>query len=88
MTDKNIKIDSDFVEEEDVPRGHETHGELNAASFAIGNIVHVSRDRRPASQVGGPFVLWIVTSAPLMSFFPARICKRVDFPAVLNGMNF
>jgi len=24
----------------------------------------------------------IVTSAPLMSFFPARICKRVDFPAV------
>jgi len=23
----------------------------------------------------------MVTSAPLMSFFPARICKRVDFPA-------
>ena len=41
MADKNVEIDGDFVKKKNVPRGHETHTELNAASFAIRNTVHV-----------------------------------------------
>jgi len=30
-----------FIEQEDVPRSHETHDELNASSLAIGDLVHM-----------------------------------------------
>lgn len=41
MTDEDIKIYSDFVKKKNIPGGHETHAKLNAASFAIRNVVHV-----------------------------------------------
>lgn len=30
-----------FIEQEDVPRSHQTHDELNASSLAIGDLVHM-----------------------------------------------
>ena len=30
-----------FIEQEDVPRGHQTHNQLNVSSLAIGDLVHV-----------------------------------------------
>ena len=30
-----------FIEQEDVPRTHQTHDQLNASSLAIGDLVHV-----------------------------------------------
>ena len=41
MADKDIKIDGNLVEEQNVPGGHEAHAELNATSLAIRDVVHV-----------------------------------------------
>jgi len=41
MADKDIKIDGNLVKEQNVPRGHQAHAELNATSLAIRNVVHV-----------------------------------------------
>lgn len=30
-----------FIKQEDVPRSHQTHDELNASSLAIGDLVHM-----------------------------------------------
>jgi hypothetical protein len=40
VADKNIKVDGDFVKKKDIPRGHKTHAELDAAPFSIRNVVH------------------------------------------------
>jgi hypothetical protein len=41
VANENIKIDGDFVKEKNVPGRHEAHTELDAASFAIRNVVHM-----------------------------------------------
>lgn len=39
--DEHVEVDGHFVEKEDIPLGHETHAELDAAALSIGNLVHV-----------------------------------------------
>jgi len=41
VADKDIKIDGNLVKEQNVPRVHEAHAELNPTSLAIRNVVHV-----------------------------------------------
>lgn len=64
MTDENVKIDGDFVEKENVPREHETHAELNTASLAVRNVVHVpvEIDIEQVKQQIPPFFVPIATN--------------------------
>lgn len=41
MTDEDVKVDSDFVKKKNIPRDHKTHAELDAASLAIRDVVHM-----------------------------------------------
>lgn len=38
---KDIKVNGHFVEKQDVPLAHESHAELNSATLAIADLVHV-----------------------------------------------